>query len=51
MFGLSGFRLEWVCSSIRVSDDGGWMWSDRVMIMMMVGSVHRSGSDDNGGWV
>ena len=29
MFELSGFRLEWVCSPIRVSDDGGWVWSDR----------------------
>ena len=28
------------------------MWSDRVMMMMMiVGSVGERGSDDDGGWV
>ena len=36
-----------------VGDDGGWVWSDRVMMMMMmiVGSVRERGSDDDGGWV
>ena len=50
-FGLN--ELVFLDDAGWVGDDGGWVWSDRVMMMMMmiVGSVRERGSDDDGGWV
>ena len=47
VFGLSGFRLEWVCSPIRVSDDNddGWVCSPIGIVMMtLVGSERERGA-------
>ena len=50
-FGLNG--LVFLDDAGWVGDDGGWVWSDRVMMMMMmmVRSVRERGNDNDGGSV
>ena len=49
-FGLN--ELVFLDDAGWVGDDGGWVWSDRVMrMMMMIGFFADLGSDDDGGWV
>ena len=50
-FGLN--ELVFLDDAGWVGDDSGWVWSDRVMMMMMmmVRSVRERGNDNDGGLV